>query len=95
LPDESRIKRVAARSTRATVLTFASSTAVWWNGIKNAVVRLSNLTVMNIASEHSLAIAKLAQRSMQVQIMVQDGVVWFNTDNGSVEFTPEFLQSAR
>ncbi len=92
LPDESRIKRVAARSKRCTVFTFANSTPVWWAGIKNAVVRLQNLTVLNIPSEQSLALAALAHRSMSLQIMVQDATVWISSDSGSVEIQPQRLQ---
>jgi uncharacterized protein YaeQ len=94
LPDETRIKRVAARSTHATVFTFASSTSVWWEGLKNAVIRLHNLTVMHIPSEQSQALAALAERSMVLQIMVQDGTVWLSSDAGSVEIQPQILKAA-
>lgn len=94
LPDETRIKRVAARSTRATVFTFATSTPVWWDGLKNAVIRLQNLTVMHILPEQSQALTALANRSMNIQVMVQDGTVWLSSDAGSVEIQPQVLKAA-
>jgi uncharacterized protein YaeQ len=94
LPDEARIKRVAARSEQVTVLAFASSTAVWWDSLKNAVMRLKNLTVMSISTSDSQGLAALAQRNMTVQIMVQDGTVWFNADNGSIEIQPQYLKKS-
>jgi uncharacterized protein YaeQ len=94
LPDETRIKRVSARSMQATVFTFATSTPVWWDGLKNNVVRLKNLTVTHIPPEQSQALAALAQRSMALQIMVQDGTIWLSSDAGSVEIVPEVLKAA-
>jgi uncharacterized protein YaeQ len=79
---------------QAMVFTFASSTPIWWEGLKNAVARLQNLTVMNIPAEQSQALAALAQRSMSLQIMVQDGTVWLSSDAGSVEIQPQVLKPA-
>ncbi|MEY3996537.1 MAG: hypothetical protein RL344_880 [Pseudomonadota bacterium] len=92
LPDEARIKRVAARSIQATIIAFASSTPVWWESLKNSVIRLKNLTVVQITSSDSQALAALAQRNMALQIMVQDGTIWLSSDNGSLEIQPQYLK---
>jgi uncharacterized protein YaeQ len=75
------------------VFTFATSTPVWWEGLKNAVVRLQNLTVMHILPEQSQALTALAHRSMNIQVMVQDGTVWLSSDAGSVEIQPQILKA--
>ena len=92
LPDETRMKRTAARAGKVAVMTYATSTHMWWNGVKNALTRLNNLAVWHIPAEQSAALAALAQRSMNVQVMVQDGTVWLSSDAGSVEIVPECLK---
>ena len=44
-----------------------------------------------IEAAQSQALAKLAQRGMQLQITVQDGTVWMNSGSDSVEITPRRL----
>ncbi|HET8869327.1 MAG TPA: YaeQ family protein, partial [Aquabacterium sp.] len=41
-----------------------------------------------VPADQSQALSKLAQRSMQLQITVQDGSVWVNDGNETVEITP-------
>ena len=53
------------------------------------LTRAQNLTVWQIPSEQSQALAQLAQRGMQLQITVQDGTLWVNDGvKDSVEITP-------
>ena len=44
--------------------------------------------VWQIPAEQSRALADLAQRSMQLHVTVQDGVVWVAEGERSVEITP-------
>lgn len=92
-PDESRIKRTAARAGRVTVLTYTASSPIWWAGLKNGLTRLHNVQVLQIDPEQSQALAQLAQRSMQVQVMIQDGSIWFNTESGGVEIMAQPLKN--
>jgi uncharacterized protein YaeQ len=87
-PDDKRLMRAASRSEKVTVLGFASSTDVWWKGIQSKLTRASNLAVWQIPAEQSQALAKLAQRSMQLQVSVQDGAIWMSTDSNAIEITP-------
>lgn len=60
----------AARSAYA----FQSSANVWWSDTRHqSSTRAQNLTIWQIPTEQSQALAQLAQRSMQLQITVQDG----------------------
>jgi uncharacterized protein YaeQ len=64
---------------------YSSSCEVWWKQIENKLERLSNLTVLQLPAETSQALAVLAERSMQLQCMVQDGEVWISTDAARVQ----------
>jgi uncharacterized protein YaeQ len=90
-PDDKRLMRAAGRAERVTVLSFSSSTPVWWKGIESKLTRAANLTVWQIDAAQSQALAALAERSMQLQVTVQDGTVWMSTALGSVEITPRRL----
>ena len=94
-PDDKRLMKAAGRARAVSVYAFQSSTPIWWDGLVNKVSRASNLTVWHIPTEQSQALAALAQRSMQLQITVQDGTVWVSDGQGSVEITPQRLTPDR
>jgi uncharacterized protein YaeQ len=56
--------------------------------------RTERLSVWQLPSEQSQALAALAQRSMQLQVSVQDGTAWCHGERGSVETTLQPLLSA-
>jgi uncharacterized protein YaeQ len=90
-PDERRMLRAAARAEQATFIAYAASTPVWWAGVKNKLTRTERLAVWQLPAEQSQALAALAQRSMQLQISVQDGTLWCNAGDRTVELTLESL----
>ena len=90
-PDERRMLRAAARAEQATFIAYAASTPVWWAGVKNKLTRTERLAVWQLPAEQSQALAALAQRSMQLQISVQDGTLWCNAGERTVELALESL----
>jgi uncharacterized protein YaeQ len=87
-PDDKRLLKASGRAERVTVLSYSASTPIWWSGIAGKVARAPNLSVWQVAAAQSQALAALAQRSMQLQLSVQDGTVWVTEDGRSVEVTP-------
>ena len=94
-PDDKRLMKAAGRAERVTVLSFSSSTPVWWKAIETKLTRAANLVVWQIDAAQSQALAKLANRTMQLQVTVQDGTVWMSTGSDSVEITPRRLSAPR
>jgi uncharacterized protein YaeQ len=92
-PDDKRVMKACGRARQVTVWAFQNSTPIWWESIVNKVSRASNLTVWQVPTEQSQALAALAQRSMQLQMTVQDGTVWVNDGNHNVEITPQALRT--
>ena len=90
-PDDKRLMRAAGRASQVTVFSFANSTPVWWKAMASKLTRASNVVVWQIEAAQSQALAKLAERSMQLQVSVQDGTVWMSTAANSVEITPRKL----
>jgi len=93
-PDDRRLMKAHGRSERVSVYSYASSTDVWWRGIEGKLTRTPKLSVWQIPAEQSQALAALAERSMQLQISIQDGSVYVSTANASVEIHPVALKTA-
>lgn len=94
-PDERRMAKACGRSQRVSIFAYSSAVPVWWAGLANKVARLSNLEVWQLPSEQSQALAGLVERSMQLQVTVQDGQVWFGNGRSSVELAPQRLHPAQ
>jgi len=93
-PDEARIRRACSRAERVVVLCYSSSSEVWWKQIATKLTRFANLSVLQVPAATSQALAELAERSMRLQCMVQDGEVWLNSDAESVPVKLVPLQAA-
>jgi uncharacterized protein YaeQ len=87
-PDDKRIMKACGRARNVSVYAFQSSTPIWWEGIATKLTRAQNLTVWQIPTEQSQALATLAKRGMQLQFTVQDGTAWINDGEQTVEVTP-------
>ena len=57
---------------------------MWFAQNSSQFERLKNLSVINLPSESTRAMAMLAQRTMQLQCTIQDGQVWLGDGNNSV-----------
>jgi uncharacterized protein YaeQ len=92
-PDDKRLMRACGRAQRVTVLSYSHRTPIWWNSVASKLTRASHLTVLQIEATQSQTLATLAQRSMQLQLSIQDGAIWVGDGNSSVEITPQALSS--
>jgi uncharacterized protein YaeQ len=90
-PDDKRLMKASPRAERVTVYSFSHSTPIWWAGIATKITRARNLAVWQVPAEQSQALAALAQRTMQLQVTVQDGAVWVGDGANSIEISPQRL----
>lgn len=89
LPDERRVIRASGRAGRVVVVCYGGNAAnLWWKGVESKLARLSNLTVLNLPAEATQALAALAQRSMRVQVAIQEGHVMLTSEQGTVDLQP-------
>ena len=94
LPDEKLIRKACGRSSQVIVYTYGGRIAdMWFAQNSSQFERLRNLTVINLPVETTRAIAKLAQRTMQLQCTIQDGQVWLSDGNESVEVERVILKA--
>ncbi len=93
-PEEKWVRKACGRSQQVVIYSYARSTPLWWQPISSKLERLENLSVYQIAAETTQAIAKLAQRSMQLQCTIQDGLLWLADENNQVQVDFEVLKAA-
>jgi len=92
-PDDRRLMKAHGRAERVSVYTYASSTAVWWAGIESKLTRAPRLAVWQVPHEQSQALARMAERSMQLQISIQDGHVFVSSNTQQLEISPVLLKA--
>lgn len=86
-PDERRLMQASSRSKHVTVYAFGTSATPWWATIKNKITRARNISVSQIPPDQSEALARLVDRSMKLDVTVQDGTIWVGNGKDSVEVT--------
>jgi uncharacterized protein YaeQ len=84
-PDEKRLLKACGRSNQVVVYSYAHNSGIWWNQIRSKVERARNLTIIQVPATHSQAMAKLVQRTMQLQYALQDGQIWVSGSDSSVQ----------
>lgn len=93
-PDDRRLVRACGRADRVVLMAYSAAVPVWWPGIAGKLVRLQNLQVWQVPSAQSQALGALAERSMQLQVNVQDGQVLVVSGDRMVEIQPQRLHPA-
>jgi len=68
--------------------------ALWWGQIGDKLDRIQNLSVVNLPPGVGLALAKLADRSMQLQFTIQQGHVWVSGGESVVQMELQVLKRA-
>ena len=94
LPDERVIRKASGRAAQVVVISYGRAADIWWNENRDKLLRLNNLTVLNLAIETTLALAALASRSMQLQYAIQEGHIMMTSDAGMIEIEPKVLHGS-
>jgi uncharacterized protein YaeQ len=88
LPDERSLRKASGRSARVIVYAYGGRAVdLWWSKCRDALERLPNFSAFVVPPEASQALARLAQRTMQLQCTVQDGHLWFSNATETVAVT--------
>ena len=74
-PEEKPIIKACGKAGEVIVYCFNHAAEIWWRGIENKLSRPQNLNVWRVPTEASQSLTSLAQRSMQLQATIQEGVL--------------------
>jgi uncharacterized protein YaeQ len=89
-PDERLVRKACGRSGEVRIYTYGGRTAeIWLANNKPQFDRQSNLEIFNLPLEQTETMALLAQRTMNLQVLIQDGQVTLSDSGNSVTIDPE------
>ncbi|MDD2915666.1 MAG: YaeQ family protein [Gallionella sp.] len=95
IPDEKLIRKACGRAGQVVVYCYGGRVAEMWFAQNSAQFeRQKNLTIINLPQESTRALAKLAQRTMNLQCTIQDGQVWLGDGDASVQVERVTLKKA-
>ena len=93
LPSEKVVRQSCGKADEVIIYCYGSTAAMWWDKIKNSTTRFDNLQVINLSQTETAELANLANRSMKLQINIQDGEVMVSVDESIVYVHPEKWKS--
>jgi uncharacterized protein YaeQ len=91
LPDERIIRKASGRADKVVVISYGRAAGIWWNENRDKLQRLNNLTVLELPTGATQALAGLASRTMQLQCTIQEGNVMVTSEAGMLEIEPKIL----
>ena len=89
LPSEKIVRQACGKAKEVIVYSYGGRTAeIWWDKIKNSTTRFENLKVINLAEAETNELAQQANRSMKLQVNVQEGDLMVSVDDNIVYVNP-------
>ena len=85
LPDERDVRKACGRAREVHVLAYGGRAVdLWWERVQDRLARQSNLAVSELPADASGALARLATRTMRLQVTIHEGHVHVADDATSV-----------
>ena len=89
LPSEKLIRQSCGKAKNVIIYAYGGKSAeVWWNKVQNGTARFKNLSVINVTETNCVELGRLARRSMQLQVNIQDCDVLISVENTMLYVTP-------
>jgi uncharacterized protein YaeQ len=92
LPDEKPVMRACGRADEVALYAYGHAADVWWNKIKNKLTRPDNLSIYCFDSEATTALAKMAERSMRLSAIIQDGELSISNEGSNLQVALQKLR---
>jgi len=91
-PAEKWIKKACGAARRVILYLYGGRTAdLWWKQNSDALASLRNLTVVMLRYESPQALGKLVDRSMALQVTIQEAHLWLTDGAHAVEVVTDVL----
>jgi uncharacterized protein YaeQ len=84
-PEDKPLLKACSRADQVMLYCFSHAAEIWWRGIESKLARAHNLSVFRIPVDVSQSLHALAQRSMQLQATVQEGVLMLGDSKRHVD----------
>jgi uncharacterized protein YaeQ len=87
--DEKRLRQACGKSKNVIIYTYNDKQAGPWQTLMLAnFKRLNNLSVYHIPSAIGAELGSMVEKNMELQVSIQDGEIFINSDSAQVNFTP-------
>ena len=87
LPTEKDIRKACGKSAQVAIVLYGGRIAdMWWQQNSKAVLKINNLTVINLPETQALA--SIANRNIQLSLTIQDKQILVSHDGDSFDITP-------
>jgi uncharacterized protein YaeQ len=84
------VRKACGRAGQVRIYCYGGrTTEIWLANNKPQFGRQSNLQIINLPLEQTEAMALLAQRTMNLQVLIQDGQITLSDNGNSVTVDPE------
>ena len=91
-PDDRRVRKACGQADRVVIYTFGGRNADrWWARSGHELARCRNLSVIALSAATTHGLAALAERSMQLQMTVQEGDAWLAGDDVRIAIERKWL----
>jgi uncharacterized protein YaeQ len=94
LPDAKRLRKACGRADEVLVYAYGRGADMWWKQVGDELSRHTNLSVWQLPTEATQALAALSDRGMHLQFTIQEGIVFVSNEKQSVQLEPRLLKSA-
>jgi uncharacterized protein YaeQ len=84
-PEDKPLLKACSKADQVMLYVFSHSGDVWWKSMQTKLTRPNNLQVWRIPHTASQELAKLAERSMQLQATVQEQVLMMGNGTNTVD----------
>ena len=87
------MRKAASRAERVTLFAYGSGQTVWWRRHADDLARTERLAVAALAPETTRELATLADRTMSINVTIQEGGAWVDDGRTSLSVGWDWLQS--
>ncbi len=95
LPSDKIIRQSCGKANKTVIYCYGGRTAeTWWDKIQNSTTRFDNLSVVSLSENATSELANMANRSMKLQVNIQDGEVMVSGDDQIIYITPTTWKNA-
>jgi uncharacterized protein YaeQ len=95
LPDEREVRKACGRARSVEILAYGGrAVELWWQSAREKLERQDRLAVTEVPIDASRALARLAGRSMRLQVTIQEGHVLVVDGTSSISAELRVLKAA-
>ena len=87
-PEDKPLSKACSKADSVVLYAFGPAADIWWRGIETKLTRMKALQVWRIPSDTAHALTPLAQRSMNLQATIQEGILMLGDGTQHVNIEP-------